>query len=53
MHMKYLVEYDLYFSTDSHFAQNLKMALLSLLFNLEAQYHTQLWTHLGLSIAKK
>ena len=33
-------QYDLYFSTGSHFAQNLKMALPSLSLNLEAQYHT-------------
>ena len=39
--------YDLYFSTSSHFAQNLKMALLSLSLNLEAQYHTQSWTQSG------
>ena len=31
----------MYFLTGSHFAQNLKMALL---LNLEAQYHTQSWT---------
>ena len=37
-------QYDLYFSTGSHFAQNLKMALLSLSLNLKAQYHTQSWT---------
>ena len=53
MHMKYLVEYDLYFSTGSHFAQNLKMALPSLSLSLEAQYHTQSWTQSGLPIAKK
>ena len=39
--------YDLYFSTGSHFAQNLKMALLFLSLNLETQYHTQLWTQSG------
>ena len=39
--------YDLYFSAGSHFAQNLKMALTSLLLNLEAQYHTQSWTQSG------
>ena len=39
--------YDLYFSTGSHFAQNLKMALPSLSLNLEAQYHTQSWTQSG------
>ena len=39
--------YDLYFSAGSHFAQNLKMALPSLLLNLEAQYHTQSWAQSG------
>ena len=39
--------YDLYFSTGSHFTQNLKMALLSLSLNLEAQYYTQSWTQSG------
>ena len=39
--------YDLYFSAGSHFAQNLKMALLCLSLNLEAQYHTQSWTKSG------
>ena len=39
--------YDFYFSTSSHFAQNLKMALPSLSLNLEAQYHTQSWTQSG------
>ena len=39
--------YDLYFSAGSHFAQNLKMALPSLLLNLEAQYHTQSWNQSG------
>ena len=34
-------QYHVYFLTDSYFAQNLKIALLSLLLNLEAQYHTQ------------
>ena len=34
-------QYDLYFSAASHFAQNLKMALLSPSLNLEAQYHIQ------------
>ena len=38
---------DLYFSAGSHFAQNLKMALLSLSLNLEAQYHTQSCTQSG------
>ena len=47
MHMTYLVDIDLYFSAGSHFAQNLKMALLSLSLNLEAQYHTQSWTQSG------
>ena len=37
----------MYFSTGSHFAQNLKMALLSLSLNLKAQYHTQSWTQSG------
>ena len=46
-------QYHVYFLTGSHFAQNLKMALLSLLLNLEAQYHTHSWTHLGLPIAKE
>ena len=40
-------QYHVYFLTGSHFAQNLKMALLSLLLNLEAQYHTQSWTQSG------
>ena len=40
-------QYDLYFSAGSHFAQNLKMALLSLSLNVEAQYHTQSWTQSG------
>ena len=31
----------MYFSTGSHFAPNLKMGLLSLSLNLEAQYGTQ------------
>ena len=31
----------MYFSADSYFAQNFKMALVSLLFNLETQYCTQ------------
>ena len=31
----------MYFLTGSHFAQNLKMGLLSLLLNLEAQYGTR------------
>ena len=39
--------YDLYFSTGSHFAQNLKMAVPSLSLNLETQYHTQSWTQSG------
>ena len=33
--------YQMYFLIGSHFAQNLKMALLSLLLNLEAQYCIQ------------
>ena len=37
----------MYFSTGSHFAQNLKMALLSLSLKLEAQYYTQAWTQSG------
>ena len=32
----------MYFLTSNYFAQNLKMGLLSLLLNLEAQYGTQL-----------
>ena len=40
-------QYHMYFSTGSHFAQNLKIALLSLSLNLEAQYHTQSWTPSG------
>ena len=39
--------YHMYFSNGSHFAQNLKMAPLSLSLNLEAQYHTQSWTQSG------
>ena len=46
-------QYALYFSTGSHFAQNLKMDLPSLSLNLEAQYHTQSWTQSGLPIAKE
>ena len=38
---------DMYFSKGSHFAQNLKMGLLSLLLNLEAQYGTRSWTQSG------
>ena len=37
----------MYFLTGSHFARNLKMGLLSLSLNLEAQYGTQLWTQSG------
>ena len=40
-------QYDMYFFTGSHFAQILKMALLSLSLNLEAQYCTQSWTLSG------
>ena len=39
--------YHIYFSTGSHFAQNLKIALLSLSSNLEAQYHTRSWIQSG------
>ena len=39
--------YHMNFSTGSHFPQNLKMALLSLSLNLEAQYHTQSWSQSG------
>ena len=39
--------YHLYFSTGSHFAQILKMALLSLSLNLEAQYCTWSWIQSG------
>ena len=39
--------YHMYFLPDSHFAQNLKMALLSRSLNLEAQYYTQSWTQSG------
>ena len=50
MHMKYLVQYHMYFSAGSHFTQNLKMTLLSLTLNLEAQYCTQIMDSiLGLS----
>ena len=45
--------YDLYFSAGSHFAQNLKMALLSLSLNLEAQYHTQSWTQSGATYSQE
>ena len=45
--------YHMYFFTDSHFAQNLKMALLSLSLHLEAQYGTQLGTNLGLPKTKE
>ena len=37
----------MYFLTGSHFARNLKMGLLSLSLNLEAQYGTRLWTQSG------
>ena len=37
----------MYFLTGGHFAQNLKMSLLSLSLNLEAQYGTQSWTQYG------
>ena len=37
----------MYFLIGSYFAQILKMALLSLLLNLEAQYCTQSWTQSG------
>ena len=40
MYMKYLVNILYSFSIGSHFTQNVKMALLSLSLNLEAQYHT-------------
>ena len=40
-------QYHVHSSTGSHFAQNLKMVLLSLSLNLEAQYHTQSWTQSG------
>ena len=39
--------YHMYFLISSHFAQNLKMALLSLSLNLEAQYHSQSWAQSG------
>ena len=45
--------YHLYFLTGSHFAQILKMALLSMSLNLQPQYLSRLWTHLRLPIAKK
>ena len=37
----------MYFVMSSHFAQNLKMGLLSLSLNLEAQYGTQSRTQSG------
>ena len=40
-------QYNVYFLIGSHFTQILKMALLSLLLNLEAQYHTQSWIQSG------
>ena len=40
-------QYLMYFLTGSHFAQNLKMALLSLSLNLGVHYHTQSWTQSG------
>ena len=46
-------QFDLYFSTGSHFAQNLKMAHTSLLLNLEAQYHTQSWTQSGATYSQE
>ena len=36
--------YHMYFSTGNHFAQILKVTLLSISLNLEAQYFSQLWT---------
>ena len=39
--------YHMYFLTGSHFTQNLKMALLLLSLNLEAQYFTWSWTQSG------
>ena len=36
-------QYLVYFLTDSHFTQILKMALLSILLNVETQYFSQLW----------
>ena len=44
---KIFSRYHMYFLTGSHFAQNLKMALLSISLNLEAQYCTQSWTQSG------
>ena len=45
--------YHVYFLTGSHFAQNLKMALLSLSLNLEAQYCTQSWTQSGATYSQE
>ena len=43
----------MYFLTGGHFAQNLKMSLLSLSLNLEAQYHTQSWTQSGATYSQE
>ena len=44
---KIFSRYNMYYLTGSHIAQNLKMAILSLSLNLEAQYCTQSWTQSG------
>ena len=40
-------QYHIYFLTGSYFTQSLKMTLLSLSLNLEAQYCTRSWTQSG------
>ena len=46
-------QYIVYFSTSSHFAQILKMALLSISLNLKAQYLSQLWTQSGATYSQE
>ena len=46
-------QYHVYFLTGSHFAQILKMALLSILLNLEAKYFTQLCTQSGATYSQE
>ena len=47
MYMKYLDDIMCTFWLDSYLTQILKMALLSLLLNLEAQYCIQSWIQSG------
>ena len=46
-------QYYMYFLTSSNFAQILKMPLLSILLNLEAQHLSQLWTHSGATYSQE